>query len=146
MADYEQYDWDRAEELSKDARDCGRAYFWLSNLPKDEDVSDMVALRRVLASVGVKMDVRSYDFGSGDMHYGLSFTYDPDKVERKLTRGAGPKEKDLGWIQLDEVRAMMKNTSMQDVAARLGVSRTTLYRRLKKAEEMEAGGEKNPYI
>lgn len=80
--------------------------------------------------------------------YGLDITYhagrrlyiqlDTDAYKRRNNRGAGAPSKPYEVeIPLDKLRAEMAATSPGEVAAKYGVSRATLYRRIKEAENTD---------
>ena len=73
----------------------------------------------------------------------LTITYDDVEVYHKLHRSNGRKRKDLNrFLSLTEVERMIDEETAEHVANRLGISRRTLFRRLKKAKE---NGEKYLY-
>lgn len=66
----------------------------------------------------------------------LTIRIDSEKVKNKLNRNAGRKRRCTEkTYTLEEVKKMLKNLTAKEVAENLGLSRATLYRRLKDAEE-----------
>lgn len=66
----------------------------------------------------------------------LTITYEDLEVYHKLHRSNGRKRKDLNSIlTITEVQRMIDKKTAEHVANRLGISRRTLFRRLKQAEE-----------
>lgn len=106
--------------------------FVLSPYCDDGDRKDVEKLNKVLKSFGVCVELKDFDGANI-----LTFNYDTDVIRQKTTRNAGAKRKDLNtWkVSVAEIRARMETESADDVAKSLGISRSTLFRRLKEADE-----------
>lgn len=93
-------------------------------------VDDLAA---VLRKIGIAVEVSEQENENGKAW--LTFGYDLENVERKFARGAGKKERYLN-VTPGEVRdRMAAGESAEAIAKDLGISRATLFRRLKNAEE-----------
>lgn len=93
-------------------------------------VDDLAA---VLRKIGVTVTISKPENENGKAW--LTFDYDIENVEQKFSRGAGKKERYLN-VTPEEVRNRMKaGESAEAIAKDLGISRATLFRRLKNAEE-----------
>ena len=71
---------------------------------------------------------------------GLSLEVDESKLHRMITRNAGGSKAikikgEYQSIKVSDVRKLMKEYTAKVVAEELGISRATLYNRLKEAEE-----------
>ena len=67
----------------------------------------------------------------------LEITYDQEAVYKKVTRKAGRKKKfSQGYRTYAQVKEMMKTDSAENVAKELGVSRSTLFRRIKSHDKL----------
>lgn len=53
----------------------------------------------------------------------------------KTTRNAGKKRKLIGKLSLSEIEERIKKSSAEEVATEMGISRSTLFRRMKEAKE-----------
>lgn len=67
----------------------------------------------------------------------LVINYDPFEVYKKLNRSTGRRKKGItpGVVSVSKIKKEIENSTADEVAQRLGISRSTLFRRLKKAEE-----------
>ena len=87
----------------------------------------------ILKKIGIKIDIKESSTNTW-----LSFEYDIDQVQKKMSRGAGAtcKNATTWYISVDECRKRMEaGETAASIAAELGIGRTTLFRRLKKAEQ-----------
>lgn len=84
-------------------------------------------LEELLAPFGIRVNLRSNVLTIGSTE---------EEIIRKTTRYAGRKKLELErtW-DLKEVEKWIAATSAEDVAKKLGISRTTLFRKLKAARE-----------
>ena len=72
----------------------------------------------------------------------IIFDYDISDIREKLGRGAGAKPKNLNDITAQDVRdRMASGETAEQIAKSLGITRSTLFRRLKKAETIQTLGE-----
>lgn len=67
----------------------------------------------------------------------LVINYDTYEVYKKLNRSPGRRRKKnaQGIVSVSKIKNEIKNSTADEVAQRLGISRSTLFRRLKRAEE-----------
>lgn len=99
--------------------------------PTEQDMAEISVLNDALEAAGFSMEVRQSD-GFPPM---LLIACAVDKAERALNRGAGRKRKPAFDASVREVRAMMRLLGADETAAHFGVSRSTLFRRLKQDED-----------
>ena len=72
----------------------------------------------------------------------LKLTIDPEAYQKAMSRNAGRKQKavriggEFREISVQEVRQMIREKGADETAAYLGISRRTMYNRLKEAEEI----------
>ena len=94
---------------------------------------DMETVNEILNKVGVHIDRDNSD---------LQITLDMDAFTAHAKRNAGrkyiPLKKDGYLIEytVEEMRKMIKEKTAAEVAKELGISRRTLFRRLKEAKEL----------
>lgn len=99
---------------------------------------DMRKLNELLQYLGAKADIQHL----GDGYHILYIDYDTDKVEKKVTRGAGRKRKGTSHtITVGEVKAMAADQGVDATLEFLGVSRSAYYRRLADAAKIPNGDE-----
>lgn len=69
----------------------------------------------------------------------LVIEFDTQEIYRKLHRGRGRKKKQINrsFFKVSDAEAMMRTIGAAKTADELGVSRATLYRRIKEAKEHE---------
>jgi transcriptional regulator of acetoin/glycerol metabolism len=95
--------------------------------------SDIDSINDLLRSVGIHLDRDNMD---------LQLTLDMDAFTKHAKRNAGrkhiPLKKDgfLAEFSVAEMKGMIKEKTAAEVAKELGVSRRTLFRRLKEAKEL----------
>ena len=98
-------------------------------LDGEPDQESIAQLNELLRLAGASADIYRNE------HYNylaLTIKYDKEVVEQKRTRGAGRnKMQSDRACTYGQVLAMLKENTAQDVAAYLGMSRATLFRRLK---------------
>ena len=105
--------------------------FSLDFPPTDQDMAEMSVLNDVLAAAGFSMEVKQSDGFST-----LLISCAVNKAERVLTRNAGRKKVSVpDSLTVREVREMMSLKGADDTAAYFGVSRSTLFRRLKEDDD-----------
>ena len=116
-----------------------RRYFNLSYDNQKKEAQKLIEdLAGVLKKIGINVEVaESMDDKNEKKWTWLVFDYDPEKVLEKFSRRAGKKEKWLTKeISPQEVRERMAaGESAEKIAVELGISRVTLFRRLKSAEK-----------
>lgn len=110
-----------------------------SNEDKEELRKLAVLLQLLKVNVDFKTKSKKYESMSGQVVYVdyLIVTYDDVEIYKKLHRSNGRKKISLTRIALtvDEVRKMIDRDTADVVAENLGISRSTLFRRLKSAEK-----------
>ena len=99
-----------------------------AELYENEDLSNLQTLLEVIgASANIESDANGYSF--------LNITYDEAVVKRKTTRLAGRHEKvSLNQMTYGDLRRLRKKYTMDEIAAMAGLSKRTLYRRLKEQD------------
>lgn len=103
----------------------------LTHTPDEANNERLEELNQLLNSLGVKFETKE-----SDNFPLLAITYDPEKIRKKLSRGAGAKPKFMDrTVLVDDIKHRMENETADEIAKSLGVSRSTLFRKLKHAEE-----------
>ena len=100
---------------------------------------EAVKLAEALRSFGVQVKLEETKFMDDDDYYNLTFKFDESELEQRRTRNAGVKVKyreDAYDQTYGSVKIRLDSETQEQVAKSLGMSRMTLYRKLKKAEEM----------
>lgn len=87
-------------------------------------------LSDVLKKIGVEVKVEN-----SDEYAWLYVHYDMDDVNRKFSRRAGTKERYLRLTPQEVRDRMAAGESAETIAQKAGISRATLFRRLKNAEK-----------
>ena len=95
-----------------------------SNTVDDKGRSLILKLNKVLERMGGKIELVSTKHGEY-----LEIVFKEEEAEKFITRGAGRKEKAQG-ITIGEVADMMQKEPSEMVARWLGISVSTLYRRI----------------
>lgn len=96
-------------------------------------------LAKTLKPFGVDVRFEPSSFMDDDDYYKLILVVDEEALEQKRTRNAGVKVKynDAAYNEtIGSIKERVKKESQEAVARSLGMSRMTLYRKLKKAEEL----------
>ncbi len=94
----------------------------------------------MLEKVGVRMEAIYPDDPEHPAY--LKLTIDPAAYQKAMRRNAGRKQKavmingEFREISVAEVRQMIHEKGADETAAYLGISRRTMYNRLKEAEEI----------
>jgi len=106
--------------------------YWLAE-HQSESLDNINELAELLDQIGIKITIKEHDTSRKS----IKFNYDINEVEKKLKRNAGRKRAYcLLDITVEEVRErMQKGESAEMIASELGISRSTLFRKLKYAEE-----------
>ena len=99
--------------------------------PQESDNEGLQTLNDLLGDLGVHFVVKEWDGATL-----LTIDYDPDVLNRKLKRNAGAKRKYISRsVPVAEIRSRMETETAEQIAKSLGISRPTLFRKLKYAEE-----------
>ena len=95
-------------------------------------------LGEILQGIGINMSFHEDINGEKS----IIFDYDISDIREKLGRGAGAKPKNLNDITAQDVRdRMASGETAEQIAKSLGITISTLFRRLKKAETIQTLGE-----
>ena len=106
--------------------------FSLDSPPTEQDMEEMSVLNDVLEAAGFSMEVRQSDGFPPTLLIACAV----NKAERALTRNAGRKKVVVSNNPtVGEVRKMMWLIGADETAAHFGVSRSTLFRRLKQDDD-----------
>lgn len=107
------------------------------NLGYKSDVDAAKALVMDLGDVFKKLGIEAIveEPTSPDEHAWLSLHYDVEDVQRKFSRRAGKKERYLRLTPQEVRDRMAAGESAEAIAKKAGISRATLFRRLKTAEK-----------
>lgn len=101
-------------------------FFDDSDYFKKDNEEAVSIINETLNKIGITVEIT--DYGS------LKFKKDANQ-HMKMTRGAGKQRKYFDVHKLADIEEEIKKTSAQAVADRLGISRATLFRRIKEARE-----------
>lgn len=102
------------------------ATFFINEKVSDADREVVAKLNEILEKMGNKIDIDSPQI--------IKISYNADTTQEFLSRRAGRKPKSVCHT-IAEVREMLAHESSAVVAHRLGISKATLYRRLKRYNE-----------
>lgn len=112
----------------------------------DEEVRE---LSKALKPFGVQVKFEETTFMDDDDYCKLTLVFDENELEQRRTRNAGIKVK-YNENAYDEtygsIKYRLKTETQESVAKALGMSRMTLYRKLKKAEELEVSEDYPIYL
>ena len=106
-------------------------------------------LSQALSGFGIQVKFEDASFMDDDDYSKLTFVFDESELEQRRTRNAGIKVKynDEAYDETyGSVKLRLETETTESVARSLGMSRMTLYRKLKKAEEMGIGGDFPIYL
>ena len=104
----------------------GSVRFFLSEDASKYKMHKVAELNEILNGIGISFEIEDQS---------LSIKYDTEIIWKKINRNAGSKRKYIGYFRADDIRRRMSFETAEEIAASLGISRSTLFRRLKKAEE-----------
>ena len=103
-------------------------FFLLNEEDLDEKIAKIEEFNRVFQKSGVILEVENIN----NLNV-LKINYDTEKNKR----GAGRKQKFVqGTYTLSNIEQMLKKTSAEEVAMKLGISRATFFRKLKRSREL----------
>ena len=102
----------------------------------EDEPEELEEFMQVLVGTGIKCRIQK-DIHQGNESLQMCFCWDEAEVLRRRTRKAGAKRRRTkrAGITAREVRRWMDATSGEEVADAMGISRGTLYRRLREAEK-----------
>ena len=99
---------------------------------------DAEKLKEALRPLGIQVKLEETKFMDDD-YYNLMFVFDESELEQRRTRNAGVKVKyreDAYDQTYGSIKIRLDSETQEHVAKSLGMSRMTLYRKLKKAVEL----------
>ena len=100
---------------------------------------DAMQLADSLRPFGIQVKLEETTFMDDNDYCNLTLVFDENELEQRRTRNAGIKVKyrDNAYDETyGSVKIRLDNETQEQVARSLGMSRMTLYRKLKKAEEL----------
>ena len=114
----------------------GLGVLTLRVMPNEETMQTVAELNSVLEKMGGSIRFEQDVTIGRDTCDFLTINFDIDKANEYLSRGAGRSRKiATEWLTVGEVRQMLTEDTAENVAKKLGVSRSTLFRRLKTMED-----------
>jgi len=99
-------------------------------------------LAQALSGFGIQVKFEDTFFMDDNDYSKLTFVYDETELEQRRTRNAGIKVtyNDEAYDETyGSVKQRLETETTESVAKSLGMSRMTLYRKLKKAEQLSLG-------
>lgn len=114
--------------------------FLVRKMNSNEEEADKLA--QVLKSFGIQVRFEDASFMDDNDYSKLTFVFDESDLEQRRTRNAGIKIKyneEAYEETYGSVKKRLDSETHEAVSKSLGMSRMTLYRKLKKAEEMGIG-------
>ena len=111
--------------------------FLVKNLSGNKE--DAAKLAESLRPFGIQVRFEETRFMDDDDYYNLTLVFDEYELEQRRTRNAGIKVKyreDAYDQTYGSIKIRLDSETQEQVAKSLGMSRMTLYRKLKKAEEL----------
>ena len=106
-------------------------------------------LAKALSSFGIQVKFEDTTFMDDNDYSKLTFVFDESEVEQRRTRNAGIKVKysDEAYDETyGSIKIRLESETTESVARSLGMSRMTLYRKLKKAEQLNIGNDFPIYL
>ena len=95
-------------------------------------------LNKILADVGVKIETEELPENYSN-YESVTIKYDILQYEKIKARGAGrPRKRVKKDITVEEIRKRMQNETAESIAKELGISRQTLFRKLKEAKKFDS--------
>lgn len=108
-------------------------FFWLDNEASEKDIE---VLNRLLKPSGAVASDHQKTFPDNETKHYLKINYCEYELKKNISRNAGPIRKTLTESQsIDSIKKRIEEIGVECVAKELGISRATLYRRLKEAKD-----------
>lgn len=121
-----------------DVRDINKHLHFIQpgGIDSVEKIKKVSELDGLLSQVGISLELEEHRTKS-DVYTSLAISYNPQKIKEKLKRNAGRKGSIItGDWTVGQIRERMEQGEIaEDIAKELGVSRATLFRKLKEAED-----------
>lgn len=110
--------------------------FWLTDNSKSE-IDSLEILNMLLKPSGAVASLEHAKVEEEEIGYCLHIQFDENEMQQKISRNAGKPRIKLrtGLVDLDMIKKRIKEETAENVAHDLGISRRTLFRRMKEAEE-----------
>ena len=108
----------------------------------NDNVDEAYKLAEALKAFGVQVRFEDTFFMDDNDYSKLTFVFDETELEQRRTRNAGVKVKynDEAYDETyGSIKMRLESETTESVARSLGMSRMTLYRKLKKAEQLSIG-------
>ena len=107
----------------------------LGSNPTEQDLEQISKINEVLSKIHMSLKIKNSTYEEKQLHH-LVIEYDMNDVRKAITRNAGRIRKGTAFcVTPMEIRERMKTESAEEIAQSLGISRSTLFRKLKNAEE-----------
>lgn len=115
------------------------SYSYLVLKISDEE-KETLELAKALKPFGIDIELNKsqLNYDSSQEYYTLKISYNSDKLKKKQTRNAGVKlqyNRKAYELSIADIEKRLETETCQAIADELGMSRMTLYRKLKKANE-----------
>lgn len=109
--------------------------FMCEEYQNEETLTRVSELNSIFEDLGIFINVCNRKYYDREFSF-IEIKCDTNKIDNFRSRGAGRKKAKTNNIYFaDQVREMMKTKTADEVAKSMGISRTTLFRRLKHADE-----------
>ena len=115
----------------------------------NDNADEAYKLAEALKSFGIQVRFEDTSFMDDNDYSKLTFVFDESEVEQRRTRNAGIKVKynDEAYDETyGSIKTRLESETTESVAKSLGKSRMTLYRKLKKAEQLDIGDDFPIYL
>lgn len=111
------------------------AIFSLQAEPSNQELKIVEELNLILSKMGCEIKTSKLH-DEKRVYHSLIINFDSEAAQEYLSRNAGrPRKQTNPDLTVRDVRQMLQERTAEDVAKELGISRSTLFRRLKKDDE-----------